>query len=152
MAARAHARQGRRSVKRRPMAEINVVPYIDVMLVLLVIFMVTAPLYNLGVQVNLPRKGGDPVPRTQTPPVILVVDQGANFSWKRGSDAELPVDIDAIRTKVQAALELKSDTKFYVYGDDQALYGEVVEAFRVLEEAGAESIGLLTDVPGERER
>ena len=134
--------------RRRSMAEINVVPYIDVMLVLLVIFMVTAPLYNLGVQIQLPQKSGNPVPRAEAPPVILIVDRGANFTWKQGSDAEIPVDIDEIRIKVQAALALRNDARFYVYGDDQARYGEVVAAFRVLEEAGAAGVGLLTETPG----
>ena len=81
MAECGRARSGRRSGKRRLMAEINVVPYIDVMLVLLVIFMVTAPLYNLGVQVDLPQKSGDPVPRTDVPPVVLIADGEANFYW-----------------------------------------------------------------------
>ena len=134
------------------MAEINVVPYIDVMLVLLVIFMVTAPLYNLGVQVELPRKGGEPASRTEAPPVILIVDRGAQFSWKLGTDAEIPVDLAAIRAKVQAVMALRADTRFYIYGDAQARYGEVVEAFRVLEEAGANGVGLLTETPDGRAR
>ena len=134
------------------MAEINVVPYIDVMLVLLVIFMVTAPLYNLGVQVDLPQKSGDPVPRTDVPPVVLIADGEANFYWKMGTEPEIPVDIDGIRTKVRAVLTLRADTKFYVYGDDRAHYGQVVEAFRILEEAGAASVGLLTGAPREVNR
>lgn len=147
MAEGGRVRSGRRGGRRRLMAEINVVPYIDVMLVLLVIFMVTAPLYNLGVQVDLPRKSGDPVPRTDVPPVILIADGGANFYWKIGTEPEIPVGIDGIRTKVRAVLALRADTKFYVYGDDQARYGQVVEAFRILEEAGAGGIGLLTGPP-----
>ena len=142
MLAHGHTRRGG---KRRAMAEINVVPYIDVMLVLLVIFMVTAPLYHLGVQVNLPQKSGDPVPRTQAPPVILIADKDANFSWKTGSDPQIPVEVEAVRAKVQAVLTLRPDTKFYVYGDARARYGEVVEAFRILEESGAQDVGLLTE-------
>ena len=130
-----------RSRKRKPISEINVVPYIDVMLVLLIIFMVTAPLLTAGVKIDLPQTDSDPINfNPQAPePFILTVD----------ADGQLYID-DLARTKQQvltyatALHREKPQTDFLVRGDKQAIYDDVLQAMVLLKNAGVEQVNLVT--------
>ena len=131
-----------RSRKRKPIAEINVVPYIDVMLVLLIIFMVTAPLLNAGVEVDLPQANANAVPANpQAPePFVLTVDV----------DGVLYIDNDAktaqeVLVYATALYRQKPQTDFLVRGDRNTRYDNVLQAMVLLKEAGIETVSLITE-------
>jgi len=132
--------------KRKLMAEINVVPYIDVMLVLLIIFMVTAPLLTQGIEVELPKAGAEPIDTVEnTDPLILSVDSGGNLYLNVGEDESSPVDAERIMRLTSVVLERRPNTPVLVKADFRVAYGEVVAAMVLLQRAGAEKIGFLTD-------
>lgn len=140
----------RAKVKReRPISEINVVPYIDVMLVLLVIFMITAPMLTQGVTVDLPKAASQNLSPTDREPIIVSVNQqGAYFLNISSAPAE-PIETQAMVVRVAAELELARQTgqklNVLVKGDQGVAYGKVVQAMALLKQAGAEQVGLLTD-------
>ena len=137
-----------RNRKRRPpMSEINVVPYIDVMLVLLVIFMITAPLLTQGVKVELPQADAEPMQHQEREPVVVTVDRAGNLYIDVGSDKNQPVDADTLQQRVGAVLRQQPKTQILVRGDRSVDYGLVVEAMVLLQEAGAPGIGLITEPP-----
>jgi biopolymer transport protein TolR len=129
------------------MAEINVVPYIDVMLVLLVIFMVTAPLLKEGVKVDLPQSSAEPLEESPTPPVVVKVDAQGNYVLRIGAEAEQSIDSQSLLTKVAAVLRLHPETQVLIAGDKGVSYGAVVSAMALLQQAGAPSVGLMTEPP-----
>lgn len=135
--------------KRKPMSDINVVPYIDVMLVLLIVFMVTAPLLVQGVQVDLPKASTEPVPETDDDPIVVSVDkQGQYFVTLGDPDRQgEPVALADIGAKLEKILRNKPKTPVMVKGDNAVDYGSVVAAMAVLQGAGAESVGLITEEP-----
>lgn len=135
----------RQRVRKQPMAEMNVVPYIDVMLVMLVIFMVTAPLLQQGVQVELPQASAEPIPPDQSEPLELSVDAQGNYYLNVGGDAKTPVDADTIVQRTAAVLRRKPTTPVLVRGDRNVDYGTVVRAMTLLQQAGAPSVGLITE-------
>ncbi len=134
--------------KRRLIAEINVVPMIDVMLVLLVIFMATAPLLTQGVKVDLPKAGAEPLPvRSQKdqPPVILSIDsEGRQFLNTSGADAAALSDEQLLQA-MRSALTADPERDVLIRADTRVPYGEVVGAMVVLQSAGASKLGFLTD-------
>ncbi len=136
----------RRKPGRKPMSEINVVPYIDVMLVLLVIFMVTAPLLTQGVQVELPKAASKPI-EAKDEPLIVSVKADGSLHINLGADTDQPLTLADIRTKVAAVLRRNPDTPVLVWGDVKVPYGSVVTLMSELEGAGAPSVGLVTDAP-----
>jgi biopolymer transport protein TolR len=132
--------------KRKLMAEINVVPYIDVMLVLLVIFMVTAPLLTQGIKVELPQAGAEPIADVPDhPPLIISVDAEGNLYINTGDDEDQPKSGKVIAAHVGAVLRNRPDTPVLVKADRTVPYGNVVGAMVVLQQGGAESIGFVTD-------
>jgi biopolymer transport protein TolR len=131
------------------MGEINVVPYIDVMLVLLVIFMVTAPLITQGVKVELPRADADVISAETSEPVVITVDQFGDFYLDVGEDKNQPVDSQTLMDRVTAVLKYNPNVSVMVKGDAAVDYGRVVEAMVLAQAAGAPSVGLIT-VPPER--
>ncbi len=134
--------------RRRPMAEINVVPYIDVTLVLLVIFIVTAPLLTQGVQVDLPQAAATPiVPEENKEPLVVTVDAQGRFYLNVGENPEAPVDEATLVNRVAAVLRHQPGTPVLVRGDRGVPYGRVVEAMSLLQRAGAPSVGLITEPP-----
>lgn len=133
--------------RREPMSEINVVPYIDVMLVLLVIFMITAPLLSQGVQVDLPEADAKPLDKESKEPLVVSVDAEGNFYLNVGGDEEESVDGDEIVRRVGIVLSKQPDTPVLVRGDNAVNYGAVVQAMVLLQQAGAPSVGLMTDPP-----
>ena len=133
--------------KRRQMSEINVVPYIDVMLVLLVIFMVTAPLLMEGVQVDLPDVDARPVTEDSSEPFVVHVDNQGNYFLNESTSAIS--QLNEIRIKAAAVLRSNPETQFMVRGDRNVSYDAVVKAMVLLQQAGVPSIGLVTDPTGE---
>jgi len=132
--------------RRKRMAEINVVPYIDVMLVLLIIFMVTAPLLTQGVQVELPQAPSKPLD-DKDEPLVVSVRQDGSFYLNLGNDQEAAVTAEDIRLKVAAVLRRKPETPVLVWGDRNVDYGVVVSLMTELQAAGAGSVGLVTEPP-----
>ncbi len=124
------------------MAEINVVPYIDVMLVLLVIFMITAPLLTSGVKVDLPQAAARPVNTDNRDTLIVTVTRTGKYYL----DDHL-ISPAQLRVKVATVLRIRPRTPVMIRGDGRAAYDEVVEAMALLQSAGAESVGLLTRTP-----
>lgn len=137
----------RQKQSRKPMAEINVVPYIDVMLVLLVIFMITAPLLTQGVKVDLPVADAEPVPPEADDPVVVSVNAKGEFFIDIGENKEQPVDEETLMTRVAAVLKYKPKTPIMVRGDRQVDYGRVVQAMVLIKNAGAPNVGLITESP-----
>ena len=141
------ADSSRRSKKRRPMSEINVVPYIDVMLVLLIIFMVTAPMLMQGVKVDLPEANADPVENQDSEPLIISVDAAGQFFLNVGSQEDQALSLATIRDRVAAVMRRSPEKPVLVWGDRAVPYGEVVTVMVALQEAGAPSVGLVTENP-----
>jgi biopolymer transport protein TolR len=136
--------------RRRPMSEINVVPYIDVMLVLLVIFMVTAPLITQGVKVELPQADAEVIAGESVDPVVITVDQFGDYYLDLGEEKNQPVDPQTLLVKLRAVLRYNAEVPVMVKGDAAVDYGRVVRAMVLAQAAGAPSVGLIT-VPPERE-
>ena len=132
--------------KRKPMSDINVVPYIDVMLVLLIIFMVTAPMLMQGVKVELPEASADPVEKQDSEPVIVSVDAAGQLFLNLGQE-EQTLSLATIKDRVAAVLRRSPDKPALIRGDRAVPYGEVVTVMVALQEAGAPSVGLVTENP-----
>jgi biopolymer transport protein TolR len=129
------------------MAEINVVPYIDVMLVLLIIFMVTAPMLMQGVEVELPDAAAEPVDNQDSEPLIVSVNSAGQFFLNVGGDKERPVSLATIQQRVGAVMRRSPEKPVLVWGDEAVPYGEVVTLMGALQEAGAPGVGLVTEEP-----
>ena len=138
-----------RGGKRKPMSEINVVPYIDVMLVLLIIFMVTAPLLTQGVKVDLPQAASEPVEEESQEPLVVTVNAEGNYYLNVGENPDAPIDNEAMVTLVAAVLKHKPGTQVLIRGDGRVRYEKVVQAMALLQQAGAPSVGLITESPAE---
>ncbi|WP_275097301.1 protein TolR [Sedimenticola hydrogenitrophicus] len=137
----------RQKKSRRPMAEINVVPYIDVMLVLLVIFMITAPLLTQGVKVDLPQAESEPLPAEVDDPVVVSVNSQGEMFIDVGEAKEQPVDPETLVTRIAAIISYKPKTPIMVKGDRNVDYGRVVEAMVLIQQAGVPNVGLITENP-----
>ena len=133
--------RGGRSGKFRPMAEINVTPMVDVMLVLLIIFMVTAPLLTVGIPVNLPQTKAEPLSNPDEPLVITVRENGEIYLQ------ETPVGDDALVPRLQAITENKPDTKIFIRGDKKIDYGRVMQVMGWIKTAGFAQVALVVDMP-----
>ncbi|PCH85444.1 MAG: protein TolR [Piscirickettsiaceae bacterium] len=127
------------------MAEINVVPYIDVMLVLLIIFMITAPLIQQGVQVDLPQANAEVLPDEADDPLIVTVDKQGQYFLDVGENTDEPISTEDMQIKVAAVLRNKPKTPVMIRGDKNVPYGDVINAMTSLQAAGVPSIGLMTD-------
>ena len=135
------------SKKRRAVSEINVVPYIDVMLVLLIIFMITAPIVQQGVVVELPKLAANSLPPEQQEPVILTVSKTGEYYLNVGDNLKKPVSDEVVAQRIALILKLKPQTPVLVRGDKAADYGSVTTAMVLLQSAGVEKVGLMTDQP-----
>ena len=130
------------------MAEINVVPYIDVMLVLLVIFMVTAPLLYQGVDIELPQSSAEPITPDEQEPLIVEVDRDGQFYLSVGAQADdEPVSAEEVVTNVAAVMAQNPETPVFVRGDGRVNYARVVEIMTALQQAGVPQVGLMTQPP-----
>lgn len=134
--------------RKRPIAEMNVVPYIDVMLVLLVIFMITAPLLTQGVKVDLPNANAKAMVDHEEPPIVVSVDAEGAYYINAGSHPDVSLSERALLSRVtgelQSAQQRGAKRQVYVKGDRHVRYEKVVQAMVLLQQAGAERVGLLT--------
>ncbi len=133
------------------MSEINVVPYIDVMLVLLVIFMATAPLLTQGVIVDLPKAPSEPITDRQDDPLVVSIrEDGAmfvNLGMQNADDESTRVTIYSLEDQAGKILRARPEVPVYVKADHKLDYGAVVRVMTVLQRVGAQSVGLITDPP-----
>jgi biopolymer transport protein TolR len=132
----------RRHRKRKLKADINVVPYIDVMLVLLIIFMVTAPLLSLGVDVELPQANAKPI-QQQKEPVVVTVDAQGRYSLKLEALDPEPIEAAALQAKVAAFVKQNPDVPVFVAGARDADYAIVFDTMVLLQKAGVPRVGLM---------
>ncbi len=137
----------RRRAHRRVMAEINVVPYIDVMLVLLVIFIITAPLFYQGVEVELPQAVAEPLLREEQEPLVLTLDRYGTYYLNRADDPTQPMEPGDVAARAAAVLNLDPRLPVLIRADRGLDYGAVINAMVLLQRAGAEKVGLSTETP-----
>jgi len=133
--------------KRKPMSEMNVVPYIDVMLVLMVIFMITAPLLTQGVKVNLPQASAKPMKSQKLKPLVLSIDRQGYFYLDIGDQPDKPIDATTLVARIIAARQAKPGTEVLVRGDEGVPYGKVMDAMVLAQKAGVPGVGLITKNP-----
>ncbi len=127
------------------MGEINVVPYIDVMLVLLIIFMVTAPLLTQGVHVELPKTGGAVLPDPNREPLVVSVDRAERLYVSVGDDKSKPIDAATLAERVRLVLTRDAQTPVLLKADAAIPYGRVMRTMVLLQQAGAARVGFVTD-------
>ena len=137
----------RQRIRKKPISEINVVPYIDVMLVLLIIFMITTPLLSQGVKVDLPQAPSTPLPPNEKEPVIVNVDKNGNFFINYGENQDAPVPPNILVNRISALLKYQPGIPVLVGGDTNVAYGEVIQLMTLLQQAGVPSVGMITDPP-----
>jgi biopolymer transport protein TolR len=137
---------------RRLMGEINVVPYIDVMLVLLIIFMITAPLLTQGVKVDLPKGAAEPIEAQRVPPLVLSVDRAGRLYLNIGPQPQQPLDDATVAARAGATLQRNPETQVLLKADSAVAYGRVVQAMVILQHAGAHTVGFITEPLPEKER
>jgi len=138
----------KRGKSRRLMGEMNVVPYIDVMLVLLIIFMITAPMLQQGITVELPEVDAAPLDVSEMQEnelLILSIDSDGNFYLNLGEDPEAPVNDDNVLTTTAAIIRRNPETPVLIKGDERVNWGRVAYGLALLQRAGATGIGILTD-------
>jgi biopolymer transport protein TolR len=133
--------------RKRLMSEINVVPYIDVMLVLLIIFMITAPLLTQGVKVDLPQAASKPVDTQDRETLVVTIDRDGRYYLD-----DRRIAPEELKRRVQAILRARPQTPVMIRGDRNVGYGIVVKAMALLQSAGAPSVGLITETPASTER
>jgi biopolymer transport protein TolR len=137
-----------RAKRHKPNAEINVVPYIDVMMVLLVIFMVTAPMLTQGVSVDLPQAKSDPVTNDDlSDPLVISVTSTGDYYLELGENNKQPITLERIGVQVAKILQRAPDTQVLLRGDRAIEYGHIVRIMTVLQQAGANSVGLVSESP-----
>ena len=140
--------------KRKPVAEMNVVPYIDVMLVLLVILMVTAPMLNQGVKVDLPKVSSEALPQDNNVQILTIsIKADKTYYWNLGSEVDTEskgneaVALEDMTRAVVAIMRQRPDTQVFIRGDRAVDYGAVMAAMGGLQEAGVGNVGLITEAP-----
>jgi biopolymer transport protein TolR len=136
---------------RRLMGEINVVPYIDVMLVLLVIFMVTAPMLSQGIKVDLPKAGAEPIPPDKLEPLVLSIDREGRMYLNLG-DSKAAQSEERILEVASAAMRREPERPVLVKADTAVAYGRVVEGMVLLQQSGAKKVGFITQPVSDEKR
>lgn len=138
-------------IKRRPISEINVVPYIDVMLVLLVIFMITAPMLTQGVKVDLPQAQTAAIEPGDTPPLIISIDKQGQYFLNDENQQQHSLTLQNLLIRVLAEKKIsetqKHQKQILVRGDKDVAYGQVILLMAALKKAGVENVGLMTEAP-----
>ena len=145
-----HTTTGRRK-RRKLMSQINVVPYIDVMLVLLIIFMVTAPLLNLGVDIHLPQSAAKSVQENKEP-ILVSVDKDGKFFLTLGAAQREPIDADNLVRKVSAFVRQNPQVAVMIGGDERVDYGKIYQAMVLLQQSGVAKVGLMSQPVQETKR
>ncbi|MSO73669.1 MAG: protein TolR [Alphaproteobacteria bacterium] len=143
MGADVQGRRRRGRGKRAPMSQINVTPFVDVMLVLLVIFMITAPLLTAGVEVNLPEAGAKPL-KGSDEPLSVAIDKAGKLYIQ-----ESEVVLEELGPKLQAITERKPDARIFVRGDRDIAYGQIMAVMSAINQAGFNNVALVTVIPKE---
>lgn len=137
-----------RKNRRAPMAEMNVVPYIDVMLVLLLIFMIAAPLLSQGVDVDLPQAASQPLKDNNKEPIIVSVDAQGAYYLNIAQNPQQPITgqnlMEQVSTELQKMAQNNQPQQVLVKGDQNVNYGQIMQAMVLLQQAGAASVGLIT--------
>jgi biopolymer transport protein TolR len=136
------------SSKHRLSSDINVVPYIDVMLVLLVIFMVTAPMLTQGIQVDLPKANTTPIDTSKEEPLIVSIKKDGSLYINLGRDEEKAKPLAEIQDAIRKVVKAKPTTQVLVWGDSAVAYGEVVSLMSKLQAVGVDHVGLVTEPQG----
>jgi biopolymer transport protein TolR len=142
---------GRTRKRRKLKAEINVVPYIDVMLVLLIIFMVTAPLLHLGVDIQLPQAAAKAV-QADAQPIVVSVDKDGNYYLTLGTAPREPIDADSLVKKVSAFVRQNPQAPVLIGGDDRVDYGKIYQVMVLLQQSGVPKVGLMSQPVQETRR
>ena len=142
---------GKRGRRRRALSEINVVPYIDVMLVLLIIFMVTAPLMNLGVDIELPKSNAKSLEQKTEPVLVSIAKDGKTY-LTLGAEEREEIDDETLVTKVSAFVRQNPEAPVLIGGDTSVDYGKVYETMVLLQQAGAPRVGLMSQPNPQPER
>ena len=138
---------GRRKNKRKLIAEINVVPYVDVTLVLLIVFMVTAPLLMQGVDVDLPQAPSAPLEENTNEPLIISIKADGSLYLNLGAASDKSIAIDLLEQRVSKVIKQALATPILIWGDKNIPYGKVVGLMTRLQSTGASSVGLVTETP-----
>jgi biopolymer transport protein TolR len=133
--------------KRRMVAEINVVPYIDVMLVLLIIFMVTTPIITQGVKVELPKSKAEPIEQMKDgkTPIVATVDEAGLYYFEKDGNNKGPFNADQLQAEVASTLQIEPGTQVIIKGDARVSYDAVIRLLNLMKDAGAPAVGLMTD-------
>jgi biopolymer transport protein TolR len=128
--------------RRAPMAEINVTPFVDVMLVLLVVFMITAPMLTTGVAVDLPKTKAQPLPSSEDRPIVVTVDKaGIVFVGTQ----EEPVELEALAAMLSSVANNDLKKRIFVRGDENVAYGKVITVLALIQRAGFSNAGMVVD-------
>ena len=133
-----------RERRRKPMADINVVPYIDVMLVLLIIFMVTAPMLQTGVEVDLPRAEAKVLDANKDLPIVVTIDARGQLYLDAGNRGDQAISETQLTVRITEALARKPELSVLLRGDHAVDYGRVVGVMSALKKAGVSNVGLMT--------
>ena len=140
--------------KLRPNAEMNVVPYIDVMLVLLVIFMVTAPMITQGIQIELPKVASEALPNDDPLNIVtLSIDDQGHYHWNEGDTvntedySDSSESLEEMRQHISALVAARPETQVFIRADRHADYGLVIEGMAALQQGGISRLGLITEAP-----
>jgi biopolymer transport protein TolR len=137
-----------RHIRKRPIAEINVVPYIDVMLVLLIIFMVTAPLLQHGVEVDLPKADAVPAVHDTNDEILVInVDKDGKLYSQVGERPKEPISLEELKAQMVVFQNRKPNQPIYFGGDKDAKYGDVIQFFAILKSVGKDKLFLMTETP-----
>lgn len=135
--------------RKKSMADINVVPYIDVMLVLLVVFMVTAPLLTQGIHVELPKVNGEPT-QQDPDPIVISIDKAGQYYLNISADSKKPMALIQIQDSVNKVLNTRPNLPVLIEGDASVAYGAVVHLMSALQRAGTPNLGLITEPNGDK--
>ncbi len=140
-----------KGLKKRPMADINVVPYIDVMLVLLVIFMITTPLLTQGVKVTLPKTKANAIEEKNQQPMVISIDKQGQYYLNTAPEPDKPMTtralVNLVSTTIALAQQAGMTRQVLIRGDASVDYGKVVTAMALLQQAGVDNVGLITEAP-----
>ena len=132
--------------RRKPMSEINMVPFIDIMMVLLVAFMISAPMLTQGINVDLPKTNSDAIPMPEDQEMLVIsVKQNGDYFIDLGSDREKAVELSSVTEKVGKVVSAKPGTQVLIKGDANVAYGSVIELMAGIQNAGVSNVGLITD-------
>lgn len=138
--------------KRRMVAEINVVPYIDVMLVLMVIFMVTTPVITQGVKVELPKAKAEPIEQLKDnkTPILATIDEAGLYYFQKDGVEKGPFNAQALQAEVMSTLQIEPGTQVIIKADGKVDYNSVIQLLNMMKDSGAQAVGLMTDDVGSK--